>query len=76
MDTLLSEYTRLSLMQNIIDMQTYALTWRKLMERAQVAGRRNLARNSRARWQHYRPMQGEYVRLFDLPFAELVEVPA
>ena len=76
MDALLSEYTRLSLMQNIADMKAYALAWRKLMGCAQVAGRRNMARNARARWQHYRPMSGEYIRLIERPFAELVEVPA
>ena len=75
MDALLSEYTRLSNMQNITDMKAYALDWRKLMGCAQVAGRRNLARNARARWMHYRPMQGEYIRLIEQPFAELLQVP-
>jgi hypothetical protein len=76
MDALLSEYTRLCKMQNITDMQAYAMDWRKLMASAQVAGMRNLARNARSRWLHYRQMSGEYVRLFDLPFAELIQVPS
>lgn len=75
-DALLSEYTRLTQMQNILDMQAYALAWRKLMACSQRAGRRNLARNARARWHNYRVMQGEYVRLFEQPFSELIQVPS
>jgi hypothetical protein len=68
-------YTRLSLLSNILDMREYALDWRRLMASAQRAGFRSLARNARSRWRHYRRyIPGEYVRLVDPPFAELIPV--
>ncbi len=74
-DQMMKCYTRLSLMQNILDMCAYAIEWRALMAQAQRAGFRNLARNARSRWRHYRRfIPGEYVRLIDPPFAELVLV--
>lgn len=76
-DALTKRYMELCLMQNIADMQGYALSWRRLMAAAQVIGFRSLARNARARWRHYRDMAGgEYVRLFEQPFAELILVEA
>lgn len=74
-DQMMKCYTRLSLMKNILDMRAYAIEWRALMAQAQRAGFRNLARNARARWLHYRRfIPGEYVRRIDPPFSELILV--
>jgi hypothetical protein len=75
-DELLSRYMQLSLMKNIPDMERYAQEWYLLASRASVQDRPNLAEACITRWKHYMSCApGEYVRLFDGPTAELVEVP-
>jgi hypothetical protein len=76
MDELMQRYIDLSLMQNIPDMGEYAEDWFRLGNAMQDAGRFSSAATCYDRSNHYREMSGgEYVRLIDQPFAELIEVP-
>jgi len=63
-------------MQNIPDMAAYALEWEKLTADCQAAQRFSLAALCGSKAEHYRNLAGgEYVRLIQDTFVELVEVP-
>lgn len=75
-DVLLDRYNKLAFMQNIPDMQAYAADWHMLGDEAIKQDRPALAGMAYARASHYGQLAGgEYVRLIDQPFAELIHVP-
>lgn len=67
----------LSRLQNIPDMALYAETWRLLSLQYLVIGAISNALYCQSRASYYAGLVGgEYVRLFESPVAELVEVPS
>lgn len=72
-DPILELYYGLALMQNIEDMQDYALAWADLSEIALLNDRPYLAAmcRSRAEWYGAQPT-GEYIRVIDGSFSELI----
>ena len=74
---LLKRKAQLALMQNIPSMADYAEEWNKLAADFLAIGFTACAEDCFACFVRYRDMAlGEYVRLIEQPFAELVEVPA
>lgn len=71
---LLDKKTYLSLMQNIEDMQWYAAAWRQLAGEFTAIDAIYNAQDCQSHAEHYGKFTGEYVRLVELPFAELIEV--
>ena len=78
MDDLLERRMRLERLQNIPDMRQYAAAWLILSRDFRACGLRSNAEYCKARGRHYatvaREYGGEYVRLFDMPLAELIGV--
>lgn len=75
-DHLLDRYNELVFMQNI-DMKSYAADWHALGDEAIKANRPALAGMAYARAFHYGQLAGgEYIKLIEQPFAELVQVPS
>jgi hypothetical protein len=66
----------LSLLQSIPDMALYAEIWRLLGMEYLIIGAFANADYCQARAEHYSQETGEYIRLIELPFAELIQVPA
>lgn len=70
----------LSLIQNIGNMRDYAAAWLKLSRAYRAVGFRSNADYCKSRGIYYsriaRIAGGEFVRLIEQPFSELVEVPA
>ena len=75
-DALIDRKMELSMMQNIPDMFTYATEWANLSAAFESLGMLSNADYCKVRAAHYAQFSGEYIRLIDAPFAELVEVPA
>ena len=74
---LLKQKLQLSLLQNIPSMAEYADAWNRLAADFEAIGFTACAAECRARFEHYRDLNpGEYIRLIDLPVAELIEVPS
>jgi len=65
----------LSSLQNIPDMAIYAAAWNALATDYRFVGAPANAEYCQARADHYTKIAGEYVRLIELPFAELIQVP-
>lgn len=77
MDKIMERWMDLSLMQNIPNMAEYAEAWNVLAADMDAANRPYSAEACRSRFEFYRELAGgEYVRLIEQPFAELIEVPA
>jgi hypothetical protein len=78
LDDLMERRGCLERAQNIPDMRRYAAAWLKLSRDVRSCGLRSNAEYCRARGKHYagiaRRHGGEYVRLFEMPLAELIEV--
>ena len=72
-DPLMKRFLELSLMQNIPDMAVYADEWNKLAADARAVKRPHLADTCTSRWQAYKGLSGEYVRLVEGSFSELLE---
>lgn len=74
-DALLDRYNELAFVQNIPDVQAYGNEWKLLGEMCEAENRPALAAMcfSRASWYLGQPV-GEYVRLTDGPFSELIPV--
>jgi hypothetical protein len=66
----------LSFLQNIPDMAIYAAAWNCLATDYRFIGAPANAEYCQSRADHYGKFAGEYVRLIEQPFAELVEVPS
>lgn len=68
---------QLSLMQNILSMRDYAASWLKLSRAYRAIGFRSNAEYCKSRGVYYsqiaRIAGGEYVRLIEMPVAELIE---
>lgn len=76
-DPLLEQYNALAFTQNIPDMEIYASDWHALGDECIKQGRPALAGMCYARSYYYGQIgKGEYVRLLEQPFAELIEVTA
>jgi hypothetical protein len=76
-DEIMDRWCELSLMNNIPDMQEYAKDWQRLAILANQNGRYSTAQTCRTRAEHYCNMAGgEYIRLVEGCFAELILVPA
>lgn len=74
-DCLVSRKLALANQANIPDMQAYAEEWNRLAADFESCGLLNNAEDCRTRWQHYKQIgKGEYIRLVDLPFSELIPV--
>lgn len=68
-------YLALANMQNIDDIRDYALAWADLADIAQDNQRPALAAMCRSRAEFYGSQDtGEYIRLFDGSFSELITV--
>lgn len=76
-DDLLERRTMLEQTNHIEDIRAYAAAWLELAEDFQAAGLENNAGTCRERGNRYAAYAGgEYVRLYEGPIAELIEVPA
>ena len=65
----------LSAMQTIPDMRAFAAAWLQLADDFQTCGLLNNAATCRARGEYYAELAGgEYIRLIDGSFAELIAV--
>jgi hypothetical protein len=73
-DCLISRKLELAQRSNIEDMQAYAEEWERLAADFDAAGLVSNAEDCRTRWQHYKQFSGEYIRLTDAPFADLLPV--
>lgn len=74
-DALLDRYNELAFTQNIPDIQGYADDWQALAVECKIHGRPALAGMAQARADFYRVQaEGEYVRLIDGSFSELIAV--
>ncbi len=74
-DALMDAYHALATIQNIEDMQDYALAWSDLSDMARLEGRPALAAMCLSRAEYYSAqLPGEYVRLVAGSLAELVPV--
>jgi hypothetical protein len=72
---LLERKRELSDMNAIPDMRAYAATWTQLADEFQSIGLLSNAEYCRSRGTHYSQIAGgEYIKLTDGPFAELLEV--
>lgn len=74
-DPLVDRYYELCFTNNF-DAAQYAQDWLTLAEEFEKGGRVAMASMCRGRAKQYSQMQGEYVRLTEGSFAELVEVSA
>lgn len=78
MDKLSIAYMELCNMQNIDDLANYARAWLELAQMADAEGRPALAAMCISRGDYYSQVaaeqDGEYIRLLELPFAELIPV--
>ena len=76
-DELNKRKLELSFLQTIPDMALYAAAWNCLAVDYRFIGGEANAEYCQARADHYATLAGsEYVRLFEQPFAELVQVPS
>ena len=74
MSTLDERYLELSGRQSIAKMARYAFEWSVLGEDMDKAGRPATADECLSRGKHYGVMAGgEYVRLIDMPFSEVIK---
>ena len=74
-DELTARYLDLSDIQSIPNVARYAFEWKMLADDADANGRPSLAAMCHARAAHYgKLVGGEYLRLIDLPFSELIMV--
>ena len=75
-DNLMDRYLELAEMQNI-DSAEYAVEWHKLAADAEGGARPALAEMCRQRGDHYAAQDyGEYIRLIEGSFSELIDVYA
>ncbi len=73
-DELMQRYYELSMLQNI-NIARYAFAWRTLAEDAAKADRPALASMCASRADFYgKQAGGEYIRLIETPFSELIQV--
>jgi hypothetical protein len=76
-DPLMTRYFELCQTQNIPDMERYAQSWYVLAGEFIRAFRLAMAEACIGRWKQYIKEQGgEYVRLIEQPFSELILVEA
>ncbi len=76
-DALMLCYYELANMQNIDDIKDYAMAWKELGSMFEADGRPAMADACYGRSLQYRPEPaGEYIRIIELPFSELIPVAA
>jgi hypothetical protein len=74
-DEVMSRYTELSLLNIIPDMAEHAKEWQRLAMKADIADRPSTAEACRSRAKYYYELTGgEYIRLVEGCFAELIPV--
>lgn len=74
-DELMERYNRLAFQQEIPNVARYAFEWKILGEDCDIAGRPALASMCHSRANFYGEQAGgEYLRLIELPFSELLQV--
>jgi hypothetical protein len=76
-DALMNRYYALADTQTIDSMEVYAQSWYILAADFGGAGRPAMAESCIGRWKQYRnEPAGEYIRLIEMPFSELIPVEA
>jgi len=76
-DTPMNRYYILANMQNIENMARYSFEWTVLADDFAVCGRPAMAGMCYARAKQYGELAGgEFIRLFEMPFSELIRVDA
>lgn len=74
-DELMERYNELAFTQHIPNIARYAFEWKTLGDDCDKAGRVTLAGMCHSRADYYgKEAGGEYLRLIELPFSELIQV--